>query len=194
MGGLMRTAILATIFFALPALATAPGPSLEGTAAHRSLTLLGDATLEASCRPSLAPPLRLLDGLRFDRAGLAPLDTGGGVDSEVRQILALILGFIPGFGLGHLIARDRDGFILFLVIDLAIYVAWGWVGWGFWEPFRFLGGVVWLVVHIFQALDAHASAGGARLIQLNRERATRIAVAPGREEPALTTRAFQLGF
>jgi hypothetical protein len=29
-----------------------------------------------------------------------PLDTGGGVDAEVRQALALVLGLIVGFGTG----------------------------------------------------------------------------------------------
>jgi hypothetical protein len=194
-----------TLLFALvassTALAAAPEVSsevsLESTASHRRATLLGSSALDASFRPSSTPPLRLTDGLRFEREGAIPaLDSGGGLSSDVRQILALILGFIPGFGIGHLIARDRDGFILFLIIDVALYVLWG-VGWrvlGF-GPFGYIGGVVWLVVHIIQALDAYASAGGPRIVQAIRERAVELAdLGPGRPGAQPTVRAFAVSF
>lgn len=189
----MRLAALLTVL-SLP-VAAQPAVTLGGGSAGRSATLLGEASLEASYKPSLTPPLRLSDAARFGLAS-APeaLDRGGGLSSDARQILALILGIIPGFGLGHLIARDRDGFILFLVIDIVLYVAWGVVGLGFWDPFKFVGGVVWLVVHIFQGIDAYGAAGGARLIELNREKAVRLAGLPGREEPVVTTRAFGFSF
>lgn len=168
--------------------------SLTATADARKVTLLGGLALDATLRPSAAPALRLTDGLRFEREGLRELDAGGALSGETRQILALILGFVPGFGIGHLIARDRDGFILFLIIDVALYVLWG-VGWRFFSPFAFIGGAVWLVVHIIQALDAYAEAGGERIVGVIREKAMVLAdLGPGRESARPTVRAFEFRF
>ena len=172
------------------------GIELSQTGAARKASLLMGLALDASLKPSEAPALRLTDGLRFDREGLRALDSGGGVSSDLRQILALILGFIPGFGIGHLVAGDRDGFILFLVIDVALYVLWG-VTWGVLKfgPFGYIGGVVWLVVHIIQALDAYGEAGGPRIVQAIRERAVELAdLGPGRETARPTVRAFSFSF
>jgi hypothetical protein len=117
----------------------------------------------------------------------------------VRQILALILGFVPGFGIGHLIAKDRDGFILFLIIDIALYALGVTVGWvvGLHPFFWGIGGLVWLVVHIIQALDAYAEAGGGRIVERTRERAVGIAsTGAERADPlnALTPTTRVLGF
>ncbi|HZA50221.1 MAG TPA: hypothetical protein VE549_05740, partial [Myxococcaceae bacterium] len=159
---------------------------------------LGGMELDATWRPSALEPLRVTDGLRFGSETPRALDEGGGLSSDVRQILALLLGFIPGFGIGHLIAQDRDGFILFLIIDIALYalgVTVGWVAGGhayFWG----LGGLIWLVVHIIQALDAYAEAGGDRIVQRTRERAVGIA-SVGRDPldaPTTNTRVFALHF
>lgn len=188
--------VLACVLFALCA--------LPATASSSPGHLPPPATLEGRSVKLLSPnreavdttSVRLVDGLDPVRTEQLPaLDMGGGVGSDARQILALLLGFIPGFGLGHLIARDKQGFVLFLIIDIVLYVAW-WVPWvGFkLSPFGFIGGLVWLVVHIFQGLDAYAEAGGERLIELNRERAVRIAAAPGREEDPTTTRLFSFAF
>ncbi len=182
--------IIAVALLSFPALA-----EVNVSGAERSASLLQGESLEGSYRPSQTPALRLSDDVRLSMMTVAALDSGGGLSQDARQILALVLGFIPGFGLGHLIARNQDGFILFLVIDLILYVAWG-VGWWFW-PFGYIGGIVWLVVHIFQALDAYASAGGERLIRQTRERALRVAYSgagSGRDGPAVTTRIFALSF
>ena len=173
------------------------GIQLSTTLEKRSASLLGGLELDATWRPSALVPLRETDGLRFVSETPRALDAGGGLGSDVRQILALLLGFIPGFGLGHLIAQDRDGFILFLIIDVALYALWGVLGfyvhgwaWG-------LGGLVWLVVHIIQALDAYGEAGGGRIVERTRERAVGIASAGAeRLDPlnALTTTTRVLGF
>lgn len=194
----MKIALLAAVLFTVPALASPePGISLTATAGKRQASLL-NASLDASYRPSESPALRLIDDVRLARTEVGPLDEGGGVSSDVRAVLALILGFIPGFGLGHLIARDRDGFILFLIIDIVLYAAWwfvgGWWGTPLWGPFRYIGGLIWLVVHIFQAIDAYGAASGDRLIERTREKALRIAGVPGREEPVITTRQFAVAF
>lgn len=175
-----------------------PGITLASAdAERRNVSLLGGVELDSSWRPSSYAPLRLTDGIRFaSSASPLPLDRGGGLDSDLRQILALVLGFVPGFGLGHLIARDKDGFILFLIIDIALYVVFGTVGWVLrWGPFWGIGGVVWLVVHIIQALDAYGEAGGARIVEIMRERAVEIAGASRhREAPAATAKVFEYSF
>lgn len=162
----------------------------------RKATLMGNTALESDYRPSQHSLLRLVDDVRFLRGeSPSPLDQGGGLSSDMRQILALILGFIPGFGLGHLVAGDRNGFILFLLIDVVLYVLWWGVGWYFFSPIRFVGGLVWLVVHIIQAIDAYGSAGGGRLVQHLRENAIQIASVPGRAiEPLVTMRQFSYKF
>ena len=172
--------------------------ALSSTSQHRSANLLGGLELDSSYKLSTSPALALSDDLRFSLMDApAALDQGGGLSSDLRQILALILGFVPGFGIGHLIAHDRDGFVLFLIIDIALYVLWGTVGWIVWHPFGYVGGLIWLVVHIIQALDAYAEAGGERIVQRMREQAVEFArtdldVRP--DVPAITTRVFALTF
>jgi hypothetical protein len=166
--------------------------SMEG----RHARLLDGLELAATFKPSVTPPLRLTDATRFALMGTPlPLDTGGGVDAEMRQVLALVLGLFLGFGTGHLVARDQDGFILFLVVDLAIIVVssvfrLAVVGW-FWG----LGGVALLVSHVIQGIDALGKAGGPRLVEETREKAVWVAdVTGGREAPLITTRAFAFSF
>lgn len=187
----------------LVALALTTSPAIEGSGIKvgdtpRQATLLQGTALESDYRPAQHSMLRLMDDVGFLRGpSPAPLDSGGGMSSDLRQILALILGFIPGFGLGHLIARDRDGFILFLVIDLVLWAVGGFLGYVVFRGGLFfgLGGLVWLVVHIIQALDAYGSAGGERLVQRLRENAIEIASVPGRVfEPLVTLQQFKYTF
>lgn len=186
----MRAFAFAVALFALPCLAFADAPSLDS--APRSASLLGDETLEASYTPSAAAPLRLVDDLRFGASDAPwPLDHGGALTGEGRQVLALLLGLFVGFGIGHLVAGDKDGFVLFLLVDVAIIVVSTVIG--VFAHFYF-GYLAMLVSHVIQGLDAYAEAGGPRIIQQARERAVRIASAPGREEPAVTTRVFSLAF
>jgi hypothetical protein len=123
---------------------------------------------------------------------------GGGVDSRTRALLAGLLGFVPGFGIGHFIARDRNGFTTFLIIDIALVVAYSVVGFAFlpsYYLFHGLAGLVWFVVHIFQGLDAYAKAGGHRLIQLQRERTMEVAGVMGTSRlPSDSTRVLALAF
>lgn len=117
------------------------------------------------------------------------------MSSEVRQVLALVLGLFIGFGTGHLLVRDTDGFLLFLVVDVAIIVVSSVfrlaVGGWFWG----LGGAALLVSHVIQGIDALGKAGGPRLVEATRQRAVQVAdVSGGRDTPPITTRAFALGF
>lgn len=186
---------------AMPADSAAPGEPgvrLSTSAASQKVSLLGGVELSATYMPSVSPPLRLSDGVRFALAGTPkPLDMGGALESGGRQIVALLLGLVVGFGTGHLVAHDRNGFILFLVIDLAIIVvssvinfaiAGGGLLYG-------LGGLALLISHIIQGLDAYGEAGGERIIQLTRERAVRLANAgSGQEAPVVTTRSLSFDF
>jgi hypothetical protein len=187
-----RLIILAVVSLATNALADSAdrgielGNKLEG----RSATLLEGVTLASSFKPTGPSdgkglkgdhPVRLLDDVRLSQQDNFPLDDGGGVDSDTRQVLALLLGLIVGFGTGHLVARDRDGFILFLIVDLVIVIASNVVWWAFGAPWFGwgwgLGGLALLVSHIIQGLDAYAHAGGTRLVDWTRQRTIEVAAA-----------------
>ena len=70
-----------------------------------------------------------------------PLDTGG-AQIQGETPCSFLLGLLIGFGTGHLLIRDQGGFLLFLVVDVAIIVVssvfriafggwfWAWVAWG----------------------------------------------------------------
>lgn len=197
---MLVSALLLASLSAAPSVAPVqqdPSVGFAQSMSERHARLVGGVELASSFRPSEAPPLRITDALRFAVEGAPlPLDTGGAVSSDVRQILALLLGLLVGFGLGHLVAGDKEGFILFLVVDIAIIVlssvfhaAFGW------GPFWGLGGVALLISHVIQAIDAYAEAGGARIVELTREKAIRIAdTGSPREAPLTTTRFLSFTF
>jgi hypothetical protein len=88
------------------------------------------------------------------------LDDGGGAASEER-VIAFILGFFPGFGLGHLIIDDEDGFLFYLLVDFVVVAAFVVVDVLFptiWA-ITVLG---WIGLHVLQGIDAYRSAGGGR--------------------------------
>ncbi len=64
------------------------------------------------------------------------LEGGGDGGDALLVVLAAILGFFPGFGLGHLVAGHIGGFILFLVVDLLLsgvfFVVFPILGFSFW--------------------------------------------------------------
>ena len=193
---LLLASLLATSPTAEPAPAADPTVSFAHSMEGRHARLLEGLQLAATFKPSETPPLRLTDAMRLGLMDAPlPLDTGGGVDSEVKQVLALVLGLFIGFGTGHLLVRDQDGFILFLIVDVAIIVAstllrWAVGGW-FWG----LGGAALLVSHVIQGIDALGKAGGPRIVELTRQRAVEVAdVSGGRDTPPITTRAFAFSF
>lgn len=196
---LAQALLVASLFASSPtALPSAdPAVSLTATLADRSAHLVeGFESLAGAATAASQLPVQLLP---FDLEGRPfARDTGAGVDAETRQILALLLGLVVGFGTGHLVARDRDGFILFLIVDLAIVTVssvFGGIGVHLFWP---LGGVALLISHVIQAIDAYAEAGGARLVERARESAILVAGEPGGlvpgPTPAVTTRAFAFSF
>lgn len=175
----------------------AEGITLSSTAEGRKASLLVGIALESAYKPSQNAALALLDGLRFDLQDKLPLDTGAAIDSGTRPLLALLLGLIIGFGLGHLVARDRDGFILFLVVDLVIVVVASIIPWAipgigwFWG----VGGLAKLVSNIIQGIDAYSQAGGGRIVEWTRQNTVEIAYrGDGRDTPAATFRMAGFAF
>ena len=175
-----------------------PSISFARTWEGRQARLLEGVELAATYKPSQTPALRLTDATRLALMGAPmPLDMGGGVSSgNTEPVLALVLGLLVGFGTGHLIAGDSSGFLLFLVVDVAIIVvssvltavlAHG-LFWG-------LGGLALLASHIIQGIDAYQTAGGSRIVEATRQRAVLVADSSnGRETPLVTTRAFSFAF
>ena len=88
----------------------------------------------------------------------------------MEPVLSLLLGFFPGFGLGHVIAGDDAGFRLWLVVDIVLVTAivvvgeivFGFGGLGLMRALAYLA---WLGAHVVQGLDAYAAAGGRRLLR-----------------------------
>lgn len=160
---------------------------------------LADLKLESDVQPSAHPILKIGDSLRYANThSLPPLDLGGALSSDTRQVLALLLGLFVGFGTGHLVARDRGGFILFLVVDIVIWALWGTFHVATRGFFWGIGGVAVLISHIIQGLDAYASAGGESFVQAVRENTVLIAD-KGRDAAAPpvalpTSRAFAFSF
>jgi hypothetical protein len=201
---MLASLLLASLLAVSPAseMASAADPTVSFAHAmeDRHARLL-DGVQRAALFPhsELSPTGFATDALSFGRLH-EPLRQeggrgGGAVSGEVRQILALVLGLFIGFGTGHLLVRDHDGFILFLIVDVAIIVVssvfrWAVGGW-FWG----LGGAALLVSHVIQGIDALGKAGGPRIVELTRERAVQVAdVSGGRDAPPITTRAFAFDF
>lgn len=186
--------LIASLMGSVPVAEPAPGHS-------RSLwgsTSLPGRSPEAAFKLVELTALRLPpDLLGMQGAPWSRLDYGSGASADRRSLLALALGLVLGFGTGHLVTEDRDGFILFLVVDVAI-IAFSSVlsvaaGTGlFWG----LGSVGLLVSHILQGLDAYAKAGGPRAVELTRRRAVELAALAGgtRDMPLVTTRALGFSF
>jgi hypothetical protein len=197
----LLTTLLLTALAASPADAD-PSLSFARTYEAREARLLPGVELQSDYRLPQTPMLRLLQEGAVGFVSQLPLplalDTGGGLRSDTKPIVALLLGLIIGFGTGHLIAGDQDGFLLFLIVDVAIIV----VGAIFQAAFGV--GVFWglglLVSHIIQGIDAYQTAGGQRIVQLTRERAVELAdvahgvPAPGREASLVTTRLYAVSF
>lgn len=189
---------------AVPAASSAfvePGVHVSTSGVAQKVSLLGGMSLDATYMPSQSPPLRLTDDLRFGLAGTpGPLDMGGALHrgGGAEPILALLLGLIVGFGTGHLVAHDRNGFVLFLVIDIVIIALSSVLNFAVLQGGLFygIGGLALLISHIIQGLDAYGEAGGERIIEVTRERAVRLASvgSGGSDAPVITTRGFSFNF
>ncbi|MBM7116571.1 hypothetical protein [Archangium primigenium] len=197
----MLVPVLLASLFALTPVESAPSAadpsvSFARTWEGRQARLLEGLELAATFKPSETPALRLTDATRLGLMDAPlPLDTGGGVSSDLRPVLSLALGLILGFGLGHIVAGDTNGFILFLVVDVAIIVASSVLHYALGGIFWGIGGLALLVSHVIQGIDAYQTAGGARIVEATRRRAILVAdTSNGRDAPLVSTRAFGFAF
>ncbi len=92
-----------------------------------------------------------------DRASDAA-GSGYGDDVGGLALLCGILGFFPGFGIGHLVAGNISGFVLFLVVDIVIAGVFFIVFPVFYFPFWYVASLVAIlverVVEAFLAADS----------------------------------------
>ncbi len=83
---------------------------------------------------------------------------GSGDDVGGLALLCGILGFFPGFGIGHLVAGNINGFILFLIVDIVIAGVFFIVFPVFYFPFWYVASLVAIlverVVEAFLAADS----------------------------------------
>ena len=154
---------LAVLLFAAPA-AALPG-RLVLALPEAPASLLAGGAPEVRLVPELHEELArgltaLARYLGPDRAPF-PLDAGGGAPASEERVIAFILGFFPGFGLGHLILDDEDGFLFYLLVDFVTLAAFIIVDVMFTTIWAItvLG---WIGLHILQGIDAYRTAGGGR--------------------------------
>jgi hypothetical protein len=155
----MRIA-LALVTLAIVATAS---PAAAREPARLRLALLGDAPARAPSARLALPALDLAGA--DDAAPLLRVDDGAGArggGADVMPALSLILGMIPGFGIGHLIANSPR-WTTWLVVDIALLAVW--VISSAFEPlddgpFNTLLFVVVVVERVFQGIDAFKAAGG----------------------------------
>jgi hypothetical protein len=83
---------------------------------------------------------------------------GGGVRTEPG--LCLVLGIIPGFGLGHALAGSPQ-WVIWLIADIVIFALWpgGFFLYDHGSAYNFLGLLV-LVERVFEGISAFQAAGG----------------------------------
>jgi hypothetical protein len=133
-------------------------------------------SLEAPGAPASAPLGHLVPALSLggaeapDLAMQSARDGGrGGGYTRVEPALCLVLGIIPGFGIGHLLAHSRQ-WVVWLVVDIAIAVLF-WGPYWYWPDhprfFPVLNLLV-LVERIFEGISAYQAAGGGRILPYDR--------------------------
>lgn len=91
---------------------------------------------------------------------------GGGGGARVEPALCLVLGIIPGFGIGHLLAGSQQ-WTTWLVVDILIaLVVWGpFFYWNDRPGYFPLFSLLVLVERIFEGISAYQAAGGGRILR-----------------------------
>ena len=147
--------LLAVAALAALGAAAAPARALDG-APRLSLAAMPSgpsATLLDRSAPSPAGGGHLVRALRADDALLG----GGDGGHPVEPVVALILGIIPGFGLGHWYAGDPN-FITWTIVDAVFLV--GAIVITAAVNLGALVWIAWLAEHVIQGYLAHEYASG----------------------------------
>jgi hypothetical protein len=159
--GKMRALLTALLLAGAPALARAD-------LAIPDLRLDWPGASAAAPAASLDLPELSLGGVSAGDLFLARDHRGGG-GRRVEPVLCLVLGIIPGFGIGHLLAGS-DRWVIWLVVDIAIAVV-------FWGPFWYWPdrpgyfpalSLLVLVERIFEGILAYQAAGGGPVFRMDR--------------------------
>ncbi|HUB07338.1 MAG TPA: hypothetical protein VMB50_10060 [Myxococcales bacterium] len=108
---------------------TPPAVRLAETAQDRLPSLVLDEALPPGClRGALAgESLRALQDEAWAFASSLDPAPGGGGGAGPVAALAFVLGVIPGFGIGHLVAGSIVGFVSWLAVDVVVGVLLFWV-------------------------------------------------------------------
>lgn len=118
---------------------------------------------------SLDVPELSLGGVALDPLLLARERGGGSRGGRVEPALCLILGIIPGFGIGHLLAGS-DRWVVWLVVDILIAVF-------FWGPFWYWPdrpgyfpalSLLVVVERVVEGILAYQAAGGGPVFRMDR--------------------------
>ena len=166
--------IVAAVALALaaPALPAEEVPSLR-------LNLAGPAA-------GLEQPQGLVEPLTLDPSLLG----SGSGGQRPEPVLALVLGIIPGFGLGHLYAGAKKEFTTWLLIDLVLLggsiLIWTLAG----DPAGELVWIAWIVERGFEGYFAFKAAGGSTSAAAPAPQAGVLASLDPRATPAPQARSF----
>lgn len=154
----MRTLLLASLLLAAPLAARAdrsPGLRLAAPALSMSAPSAGLAVPELELGSFTA------SAFSAERGSAAPRQ-------RMEPVLCLVLGIIPGFGIGHLLAGS-DRWVTWLVVDIVIALLF-WGPFWYWpdHPHYFPAlNVLVLVERIFEGIFAYEAAGGGRVFRMD---------------------------
>ena len=158
---------------------------------------LAALAVPAAARADLGLRMELFDGADAAPAGLSlgvpdlavpglpvfEAKKSGGGGARVDPAICLILGIIPGFGIGHLLAHSPQ-WTTWLIVDILIAL-FVWGPFFYWDtrPGYFpIFSVLVILERIFEGISAYQAAGGGPLL---RDR--------GREELAPAAAAVPVG-
>ncbi len=152
-------------------LAAAPAAARADFALALGLDLTPSPSAGLFAAGDVVPSVHLVPQLAVDR-GFSALALGTqrgslteGMRPGERQALAFVLGIIPGFGLGHVIAGSPD-WPIWLAVDVVLFVFVGFVFW--WGPGPDgLGVLLFLVERFFEGYFAYRAAGGRPIASLD---------------------------
>jgi hypothetical protein len=125
-----------------------------------------------------------------------PPELGAGGDAQARQTLALVLGFVVGFGVGHLIAGDQGNFALFLILDAIVVGVAVVLNAAFIHSGVLYGiAIITLIAsHLFQGIDAYSAAAPKNVVKQQQDSAIFLVEGPKPNATPVTSAQFSFAF